>query len=857
MAGRIIEAKAVISGEDRLSKVIEGIDKRLKSLGKGVKVSADVERLNQSLANTRRQLEAIDRINAAQSKLSSARLGLNGAQQRADRLALELAAARKVQDAKAVTELTAQSKVAQRAVNAATAAVERQAAELGKARRAFAEFGVPVENLVAHERALKASVEQTTAALHRQAAEQRNLRDVASQTLAKQQAAERRQHEIGKLGVGHALAYGAAGYVGVHSVAHGIGDTIHAGARYQHEVVALQNAGRTPEEMREIEHASLAATAAVPTATYEENLKVINETTGAFGSLHHAIENLPFMQKSAFALKMSAGDKVMDGPGELGNKLARFFEMRGTAGNTPVFQREAGEMMRAMIFTRGNFNPGEMVNFAQQAKASLPLYSERFMSKIVPSLVTEFGGDRAGTGANAFRNVIMGKANDKKQAEEWVNLGLLDKNMAIMKGGHAVSWKAGAVKDTNTALTDPLEWAEKTLIPALRKKGVDVDDKLELSKALGTLFRNSNSNMFAEALSQKLSRQRLHKDEDSINKAGTLDEVYQRNLGKDPTATVKAVTAALENLASAASSPAMETAAGLLNTLAERLNAIANVAKEHPAAALAGGTAVAGAGLAGAGWMSYQLLNGFGLGKSAAALDVSAGLLNEAAVALGAQGAGPKAAAAAAGAGAGAGRAGTMLPLLAGAGLPLAGAAALTAVLVYGSDETKGIVHGGRPDISVNPSDELPGLPAAEAQAPAAGGSKIVAWWRSRMPTWMGGDPSTPLPVEIKAMPENGGALSGPKMPGSGSDEAGGNSADGKSPITAEVKTLPPLSGEVTGQASLTGNITVEPSQWFTTKITGLENQVMQLSGKVSSLVSNGPGSTGKSSPDAGRGGRD
>ncbi len=530
-------------------------------------------------------------------------------------------------------ELGAEYRKAERAVRVATAAVSAQTSTLHSAERAAVSLGADLGALESHERRLKGAVESTTQALRQQISTEERAAQAAAHHRREMQEYDRHMRRHGALG---AAAAAASGYVGVHTVAHGVKETIQAGARYQHEVVALRNAGRTPHEMHEIEEASRKTSLAVPTATYEENLKVINETTGAFGDLHHAIENLTFMQKSASVLHASAGDKIHEGAGELGNKLARFFEMRGTAGNTPVFQREAGELIRAMAFTRGNFNPREAVNFAQQAKSSLPLYNERFLTKIAPSLVTEYGGDRAGTAANAFRNVILGKANDKKQAEAWMGLGLLDPKKAIMKGGHAVSWSGGAVKDTNLALSDPLEWAQTVLLPAMRKKGINVDDKLELTKSLGTMFRNSNSNLFAEALTQKLSVQRLLKDEVNIDKAGTLDQIYARNMAQDPTQGIKAVQASLENLISTASSPLMETAASGLKAVATGVQQLAAVAKDHPNLAVAGGLGVAGAGFGAAGLLSYKLATGFGLSTSATALTHSAAMLDAAAVRLGA-----------------------------------------------------------------------------------------------------------------------------------------------------------------------------------------------------------------------------
>ncbi|XYD10153.1 hypothetical protein R1A27_06470 [Methylobacterium sp. NMS12] len=312
-----------------------------------------------------------------------------------------------------------------------------------------------------------------------------------------------------------------------------------------------------------------------------------------------------------------------------------------------------------MVFTRGNFNPQEMLNFAQQAKSSLQGYNERFLTGIMPSIVSTMGGDRAGTAANSFNGVIDGKVNDKKQAEEWLRLGLLDKSQAIMKAGHAMGWRTGAIKNTALAHADPLQWMEDVVLPALREKGgrdgkgIDVDDKEALKQALATLFRNQNANFFANELSQKNMRSRLHKDEHLMTQVGSMDDIYKRNLASDPIVALTGLKASLENLLSTATGPGMPLAASSITGLATAIQAVSNAASDHPVlATMAGGAAAAGA-LAGAGALSYGIMNGFGLGASAVALDGAAAALTSAAVAQGGTavaGAGGAAAAAAAGA---------------------------------------------------------------------------------------------------------------------------------------------------------------------------------------------------------------
>jgi hypothetical protein len=374
----------------------------------------------------------------------------------------------------------------------------------------------------------------------------------------------------------------AAGY-GAYAVAK---HAVRAGAAYQHETIALENAGRSLSEMREIEERAREVAKQVPTSSLTGNLKVVNETTGAFGDLNHALENLGFMAKAASVLKNAAGDKIHEDAGEIGNKFTRFFEMRGTAGNSELFQKEAGAMVPPMVFSGGNFNPGEMLSFGQQAKSSLQNYDLRFMSRILPSLITEIGGERAGTAANAFTNVILGKVRDKVQTKAWQKYGLVDPKQVIEGKGGALSWKAGAVKGTDKALSNPLDWIEETQLPAMKAKGVDIDNALELTKAFNELYRNSNANLMANLVGQLRNRQRLHKDERLTDQAGSLDQIYNRNVTSDPTVAVTKFSAAWENLG-ASITMALPIAEGI-NSLAELIAGASEKLKPAADAAKAG-----------------------------------------------------------------------------------------------------------------------------------------------------------------------------------------------------------------------------------------------------------------------------
>lgn len=345
-----------------------------------------------------------------------------------------------------------------------------------------------------------------------------------------------------------------------------------SGASYQHAVTALQNIGLTGDEMKEAVKTAQEVSRAAPGTSVTEALEQIRETIGAFGSLEHAVEHAKTLAQINSVLKASGREGVTT-EGNAQN-FVRYFEERGIAGNAERFQKEAKEQARAMAFFGEKYNPHEMFNFAQQAKSTLTSYNERFATKIVPSLVTMSGGEKTGTAAAMFDRTIMGRAQDKQQAAEWTRLGLLDPKQVIAKAGHPVSWKPGAVKNYKDAMHDPFAWAENTLIPAMQKGGYDTNDLDSMRKGLALLFRNQNSNFFASELALPANRQRLHKDEQLQNRAGSFEDINARNQGQDWHVANENLGKSIDNLGAAATKalPVSE----LLNNLARGINDFAS-----------------------------------------------------------------------------------------------------------------------------------------------------------------------------------------------------------------------------------------------------------------------------------------
>lgn len=161
----VIEAKAVITAEDKTGAAFSAIEKKLSALGKGAKVSAEVDRLTKSLGQAEKQLAALDRIGKVQTSFDSAKTKFQQAG-----TALRDASRAMAEADRPTRQLESSLKKAQAAFDGARAAFQRQRSALTEAAGALGKADTSTAALVAEQNRLKAAVDGTTAAIARQLA---------------------------------------------------------------------------------------------------------------------------------------------------------------------------------------------------------------------------------------------------------------------------------------------------------------------------------------------------------------------------------------------------------------------------------------------------------------------------------------------------------------------------------------------------------------------------------------------------------------------------------------------------------------------------------------------------------------
>jgi TP901 family phage tail tape measure protein len=906
---KIIEARAIISAEDRLSKVLDGIGKKFKDFGKGIKVGANLDGLNKSLAGTQKQLEALERIKSAQGRLSNTKYNLGGLKEQADRINAALAAARKAGDASGAKDLVGQSKAAQRALAQTNTAIERQAQVLRDARQAFNQLGVPVSDLVGHERKLKASIDQTTASLNKQVAADKRRQEMVERAAARTQG--RKDAISGLTATAGVLAAHKGKAIGMEAIQSAADfdiavrkQRVFTDITGQDQSGLLEQAKRVGQETQfsniDVVKAQTAAMQGLPSG-FGPSLKaevakgivenVRNYATLMETDLKEGAETIrSYLQ--ATGKDISTKEKALAEANKATNQIVKMAKLGGMNGE----------------------DASQFIKYAASAATSSGLTTETTMSLGALARRGGLRGDEAGTFIKATAGKLVDPTQKGLAALNAAGVNYSDYvkmpdqlSTARLEGQFQTTTGKTFTPDVRSKL-DEIN-ADKTLIadrakyvaavtsavePILGKKKdgtVRASDAQVAAKAASNFHRVSAQSVDAEALLDammkanptlaqlnailtgkhggkgaitqrqwdefKSSREDIKKSGDDPDFAKKRADEVMAGLG----GSVENLKGSWENLVLSIGTANEGLIKFAADGIGKGIDAFSNLStSSQQILSLLGGGAAAGGGIYGAlKFMGAIFGTGGGavaLTGSATALDGAAAALTAAAVKLG--GGGVSDMAAKMGAAAAPGAAATATFGLGGAavlGGAIGGAAldsatpgtgpgvigALTGEISSLTQTFKALrteresldaarVAGG---VGLGGAKTLPGSPGAAA-------GYVSSYQGSRGAL---GDFLLGKKTESQQLPGFGGGRGSMQMP------AG--------PITAEVKSMPPLSGEVTGTGTLTATVTVTPSPLLTTTITGLERAVLELKGKVSSIGSNGPGSTGKSSPDAGKGGKD
>ena len=606
---------------------------------------------------------------------------------------------------------------------------------------------------------------------------------------------ERAQSKLFKgAGRGVGLAAKIAGVGGAgYAAQRGVRATAKAGATTVRESARDYLSGLSDDESKVIKGEAMGISSrfnSLDAPTMHERLR---DTAMSMRSVPKALEMGDTLARGQVVMQSMVGK---DKAGEQSRKFFKGLDTLGKNQSPDEVRQLYDGYIKAQGVEGNDMDLGDLFTVAKMSKSAGATLDNRFLMATAPGLMQDMGSARLGTSLGSSMSQVIGgraTANSKEAQEKY---GLRDKK--------------GNFKNSNEIMSNPFDYAMNRLIPALEKKGVDVNDNVAVTKATSALFSNQLvGDLFNKMITQ---REQYKAKNDQYQKAPGLaaaEELPKR----DPFVAAEGFLAQLRNMAASLSEPVFPLATSALTGLSGAMGRFAKQFSEDTglvqAAKVGGGTAVASAagalGVYGA-KATYQWFTGAGkLTASATALDASAAALTAAAAKLaGGNLATTAANAAAPGAAAGGAAAGGIWSKV---GTGLGAAASIPSVFAAGL--AGGVLAGAAVVGAVKEANGTAGMPGGAAAAKASGGSRLD---------------------HIRAS--------------FNSDRERFGLAPTQAPAT-------PLKAQVEGNATLTATMTIAPSAYFMTTIDQrIDNKINAF--KSSNTTSSGTsGSTGRSAPDA------
>lgn len=265
----------------------------------------------------------------------------------------------------------------------------------------------------------------------------------------------------------------------------------------------------------------------------KDNMMLFRDAQSVFrdsGTLAHAQMVTPLLAKMKFGNEVLYGK---EGASNIEGKfldMLRVIELRRGLNSTGEFSKQANMIQQVLTTSGGRVDATQYLNLIKTGGVAAKSLTNEAMYYQLEPIIQEMGGFRVGTGLmSAYTNLIVGRMLGKKPMEELMRLGLLDKSKVKMNEntGHIKEFMSGALMGSDTLMSSPVDFLEKTLLPAFAKKGITKEN--DVLRELGLIFTNRTaSNLFGTMYLQLAN---IRKGEIMSKKAMNIDQVNAAAMG--------------------------------------------------------------------------------------------------------------------------------------------------------------------------------------------------------------------------------------------------------------------------------------------------------------------------------------
>jgi hypothetical protein len=319
---------------------------------------------------------------------------------------------------------------------------------------------------------------------------------------------------------------------------------------------------------------------AIPTASADEFLKTVGELRSVTGSLGEASD---LSQK---ALKMDA--LIANTTGVKGNssefyKLLRAGELKGVGTDSAAIEHFSDLAYKYIIAGGGKLTPDAYLQFAKQgASAWIGANVDKEMPAVA-AMISDLGGQRAGTAFNQLHNLQIGAHQySKQQLEELQGLGIVDMSKVHMGAGGHVQTEPGALRGSLDYYDNEAGWVKDILWPAVQKAAGG--DAAKAESIIAKITGNVNAGKAAHMLGDKGFLDQQAKDAGLADMVMDPDAAYRKFTTDNPYGVEGGVQAQYKSMMEAIGAPLMQAAMPVMKSVTDMFSTIGNFANSNPEA---------------------------------------------------------------------------------------------------------------------------------------------------------------------------------------------------------------------------------------------------------------------------------
>ncbi|QCI68849.1 hypothetical protein [Phreatobacter stygius] len=340
-----------------------------------------------------------------------------------------------------------------------------------------------------------------------------------------------------------------------------------------------------------------------------QHFQAIHSAMAVFGDLNRAMEAAPELQRAnAFieALKDRYESLRPFSGGTSTKDFARTFDIMGATDNAARMRVLSGAIIRGVQSSSGDVTPTDYLGTLKYARSHRYGYSNDFLQNYLPGIIGDAkfrggGATSAGTGLAALGDQFFNLRAPDRAKLEMERLGLIEGSFDRARPDGRIRGRGTArVRGADVLAQNPQQWATQFLLPLIEPQGgpLSGDEAQDAPRVNEAIGRITGNRVAADFLSSMIL-QRGERERDARIARGMPGIESLPTLEQGPVASLQNLSAATKDFLGSISEPLVQPAISGMRLLGEALRKMSQWNRENPeAAATLGTTATIGGAIA-------------------------------------------------------------------------------------------------------------------------------------------------------------------------------------------------------------------------------------------------------------------